>query len=73
MDGRISQKFENHGIKIAQVNSILITNSINLQFFTIILYGVGVRCDRRRFSVHSPFIEKPIPKVILNGTCSFLR
>ena len=25
---------------------------------TFILYGVGVRCDRGRFSVHSPFIEK---------------
>ena len=35
------RKFENRGIKIGRVNSILITNSINLQLFTLILYGVG--------------------------------
>ena len=52
------RKFENRGTKIAPVNSILITIYINLQWLTLILYGVGVRCDRRRFSVHSPFIEK---------------
>ena len=34
-------KFENRGIKIAQVNSIRITKSINLQLFTVILHGVG--------------------------------
>ena len=28
--------------------------------FTLILYGVSVRCDRGRFSVHSPFIEKSL-------------
>ena len=33
-------KFENHGIKIAKVKSILITKSINLQLVTLILYGV---------------------------------
>ena len=37
MDGRIYQKIENLGIKIARVNSILITKSINMT--------VGVRCD----------------------------
>ena len=42
--------FENRGIKIARVNSILITKYINLQFCTYILYGDGVRCDRRRAS-----------------------
>ena len=52
------RKFENRGIKIAQVKSILITKSINLQLFTLILSGVGVRWDRRRYSVLSPFIEK---------------
>ena len=36
------RKFENRGIKIARVNSILITESINLQFFTLIWHGVGV-------------------------------
>ena len=51
-------KFDNRGIKIARVNSILITKSINLQLFTVIQYGVGVRCGRRRFSVLSPCIEK---------------
>ena len=40
MDDRISQKIENRGIKIARVNSIFITKSINLQLFTLILYGV---------------------------------
>ena len=39
------KKFENRGIKIAQVNSILITIPINLQLFSLILYGFGVRCD----------------------------
>ena len=34
-------KFENRGIKINRVNSILITESINLQLFTLISYGVG--------------------------------
>ena len=58
-------KFENHDIKIARVNSILMTKSINLQFFTLILFGVGVRCDRRRFSVRSPFTEMSMDQVIL--------
>ena len=35
------QKFENRGIKIALVNWILTTKSINLQLFTLILYGFG--------------------------------
>ena len=51
-------QFEKRDIKIARVNSILITKSINLQLFTLILYGVGVCCDRRRFSVLSPFLQK---------------
>ena len=52
------RKFENRGIKITRVNST--SESINLQVFTLILYGVGVRCDRRPFSLLSPFIEKSI-------------
>ena len=40
------RKFENLGIEIARVNSILITKSINLQLFTLIFYGVGVGYDR---------------------------
>ena len=35
------RKFETHVIKISLVNSIIITKSINLQLFTLILYGVG--------------------------------
>ena len=34
------RKFENRGIKIARVNSILLTKSMNLQWFTLIFYGV---------------------------------
>ena len=52
------KRFENHGIKIVWVNSILITKSMNLQLFTLILYGVGARRQRRRFSVPSPLIDK---------------
>ena len=58
MDDRISRKLENRSIKIDLVNSILITKSINLQLFTLILFGFGVRRDLRRFSVFSTFIEK---------------
>ena len=47
------------------VNSIFITKSINLQLVTLILYGVGVRCDRRRFSGLSPFIEKSMVYIYL--------
>ena len=39
------EKIQNRGMKIARVNSILITKSINLHLFTLILYGVGVHCD----------------------------
>ena len=35
------RKFENPGIKIARVKSILITKSVNLQLFILILYGIG--------------------------------
>ena len=44
-------KFENQGIKIARVNSTLITKSINLQFFTLILHFVGVHCDVNIFKL----------------------
>ena len=37
------RKFENRGIKIARVNSILITKFVDFQLFTLILYGVGGR------------------------------
>ena len=64
------RKFENRGMHFFRVNSILITQSINLQFFTSILYGVGVRCDRRRFSVHSSSIAKSM--VIFINTYQFV-
>ena len=35
------RKFENRDIKIARVNTILITKFINWQLFKLILYGVG--------------------------------
>ena len=40
----ILKKIENRCIKIARVNSILITTSINLQLLTLILYCVRWRC-----------------------------
>ena len=52
------RKFENSCIKIARTNSFLITKSIDLQLFNLILYGAGVRYDRKRFSVFSELIEK---------------
>ena len=41
-------KFENHGIKIARVNSIRITKSLNLLKFCLVL---GVRCDVDIFKI----------------------
>ena len=35
------RKFEIRGIRIDLVNSIIISKFINLQLFTLILYGVG--------------------------------
>ena len=52
---KLLRKFVNRGIKIARVNLIIVTKSIDLLLFCTVL---GVRCDRRRFSVFSPFIEK---------------
>ena len=49
---------EDHSIKITRVNFILITKSLNLQLFTLILYGFGVRYDLRRFSVLSCIYRK---------------
>ena len=45
-------------INIAQVNSIRITKSINLQLSTLILYGVGVSGYRSRVSVLSQLIRE---------------
>ena len=58
-------KFESRNIKIARVNSIALPNlSI---YFNSILHGVRVRCDRGRFSVHSPFIEMSMAQIIIHG------
>ena len=54
------RKFEYRSIKIAQVNSIRITKSVNLEFFNLILHCVLVRCDRRKICMLSPFIEYSI-------------
>ena len=54
------RNFENLCFKIARVNLILITKSINLQLFSLILYGFVFRCDLRRFSLLNPFIEKSV-------------
>ena len=54
------RKLENRGIKIAWVNSILISKSINLQLFTLILYVLGsvVMTSLNYPPVLSPFIGK---------------
>ena len=51
------KKIQNRSIKISGVNSILLTKSTNLPLFTLILYGFGVRCVRKRFSVLGPFMH----------------
>ena len=61
------RKFENRFIKIGQDNSILITKSLNLHLFTLILYGFGVRCDHIWFSVLSPFKEKSMIQQMNNS------
>ena len=45
------RKSEGRGDEITRVNSIRITKSINK--FTIILYSVGVSCDREIFRAQS--------------------
>ena len=44
-------------LKLLELTQFL---SPNLSIYTLILYGVGVRCDRGRFLIHNPFIEKSI-------------
>ena len=64
MDGRISQKSESRGDKIC---SSLVNLHHQIDQLTLILYGVGVRCDRQ-IPVHSPFIEKSM-HAICNCRC----
>ena len=54
------RKSEGRGDKIARVNSIRITKSINLLTFCTALHGV--RCDVEIFKLpmHSPFVKKSI-------------
>ena len=47
-------KSGSRGDKMALVNS---KRMYKINQFTLISYGVGVRCDTLIFSVHSPFIE----------------
>ena len=51
------RKLENRGIKIARVNSI-ITKSIDLDLFTLILKGAGGSLRSKTILALSPFIEK---------------
>ena len=67
------RKFKNRGIKITQVHSFLITKFINLLLFTSILYGVWVRCHRRRISLLSQFIEKFMDKHVFNYCDALLK
>ena len=47
MDFEFFIKFENRSMKTAQVNSILITKSMNIQLFTFFMVGwsVVILCD----------------------------
>ena len=56
------RKCENRGTKNNRVD--FTTKSINFQLFTLIFYGVWVRCDQRRVSVLSSFIEKSMVQSI---------
>ena len=58
------RKFENRGIIIELIRN---TKSVNLQLFTLIFSGEGVRCDPRRFPVLSPFLEKSMINIILHN------
>ena len=57
------RKIENRGIKIARVNSILNTKSINLVIYFNFVW-CWVRSVGRGFSVRSPFIEKSMYHII---------
>ena len=59
------KKFENCSIKIARVNSILMTKSINLLLFTLILDGFGWRCDVDIFKLTASF--QSIDKSMIYG------
>ena len=69
----VLRKFENLGVKNARVNSILITKSVDLQLFTLLLCSFRVRCDHMRFSVLSPFMEMSMAIAVLNVTFFFLQ
>ena len=62
MYGRMFQKTENRGIKIARVNSILMTKSHNLQSFILICRVSWVRCDVEVFklTVNAQYICKKV-------------
>ena len=56
------RKFENRGIKIAPINSILINKSINLKLFTVILYDVGgpLRFNILKLTVSAQSINREV-------------
>ena len=54
------------------VSTRFLYHQIYTQLFTLILYGAGVRCDRSRFSVFSPFIEKSMDDPILISSEKYL-
>ena len=64
------RKIENHGIKIAQVNLILITKSIDLQLFTLILYSEGGSL-RSKAIFHAQSIYREIYDTMfdINNSC----
>ena len=57
------RKFENRGIKIARINSIRITKSIDSRLF-LIMYGVG-----RPLWSKAIFITQSIYREIYDNTC----
>ena len=61
------RKYESCGIKIARVK---LNSHHQIYQFTLILYGVGVRCHRVRFYVPSPFIEKSMTEHNATMLCS---
>ena len=50
-------------LKVVELTLFIAPKSINLQLFILILYGFGVRCDLRRFSV----IDQSIYREVYGG------
>ena len=52
---------------------MFINQIYQFKLFSLVLYGVGVRCDQWRFSMLSPLIEKSMVTTITNYLDSQLR